>query len=97
MPARLEAGQLRPHLSNDWRSPRRTGGRIRWWRERRWDGVGNLVSDGRVFERRCLLTGGHLGRFDTELGTESALAGDFRSLVEGLTASDTFDQDDPAS
>jgi hypothetical protein len=35
--------------------------------------------------------------FDTELGTELVLASDFRSFVEGLTASETFDQDDPAS
>jgi hypothetical protein len=35
--------------------------------------------------------------FDTELGTELALACDFRSFVEGLTASDTFDEDDPES
>jgi hypothetical protein len=36
--------------------------------------------------------------FDTELRTELALASDFRSLVEGLTASDSFDDDsDPAS
>jgi hypothetical protein len=35
--------------------------------------------------------------FDTGRGTELALAGDFRSFVEGLTASDTFDEDDSAS
>jgi hypothetical protein len=35
--------------------------------------------------------------FDTELGTELALATDFRSFVEGLTASDAFSKDDPAT
>lgn len=35
--------------------------------------------------------------FDTELGTELALASDFRSFVAGLTASDAYDEDDKAS
>jgi hypothetical protein len=35
--------------------------------------------------------------FDTELRTELALASDFRSFVEGLAASEMFNDDAPTS